>query len=308
MDITLNQLHTILTIFECGSVTRAAEVLDRPQPSLSRTLKEVETNVGSALFDRSTRSYELTDVGRIIIRHAKSMLAEVNHASDELMTLQNGMGKRVHIGVHPIAAASIVGPAAARCHERKPEVELILEEERTPNLLLEFSAGRFDLLVSTIPSDPVDDLIFDVLFESRLGIYVGQQHPLVGKPSLGFRDIANFNWIYPMPHAPRMEVMRNLCDLHAVDMPEPAVTTMSLTLTRHAILNNDWVVLTQGDLFGQDLLKNRIVELKIPDAMPTIPIAVVHRRASINSEAAEYFVECLHAEARRFGDAGSRAA
>jgi DNA-binding transcriptional LysR family regulator len=308
LDLTLNQLHTILTIFECGSVTRAAEVLERSQPSLSRTLKEVESCVGSPVFDRTTRAYEPTEIGAVLIRHARSILAEMNHARVEIATVQSGLGKRVLVGVHPIAAASLIGQVAARFHDKFPDSELIVEEELTPRLLPELIRGHFDLLIATVPPEPVEGVIFDVLFKSTLGVFVRRQHPLAYQPESTFRSLVAFKWIYPMPYAPRYDIMRNLCNLHSVELPEVAMTTMSLTATRQAVLSNDWVVLTQRDLFLPDLQKGEIVELRIPDPLPALSVAVILRQASEPSEAVHCFIECLRAEAKRLHRIGPHAA
>ena len=297
MDISLNQLQMILTIAECGSVTRAAEILNRPQPSVSRTLKEVEDQIGAQIFDRSTRSFVLTDHGHVIMRHARSILAEMRHAEGELALLNDRLLNQIRIGVHSIASASIVVPAVAHFKEIVPEAHLEIDEDQTQRMLPLLRQGEYDFLVATLPDEPEEGLTFEALLDSRLGIFVRKQHPLAEATQPTFKDLVSFPWIYPLPHALRTKEMENLFSLNTVRKPDVGMATMSPGLSRHALLNNDWVIMTQGDLFLDELKHERVVELKTSDVLRDVTLAIVQREASELSEIAEKLVGFIKREA-----------
>ncbi len=298
MDFTLTQLQTIITIFECGSVTRAAEVLKRPQPSVSRTLKEVEDQIGAQIFDRSTRSFKLTQHGEVLIRHARSVLAEMQHARNELTALDQRLANQVRVGVHAIAAASIMIPAMTRFRACIPDAYLEVDEDRTQRLLQLLKHGEYDFLVVTVPNEPVENVVFEVLFESKLGIFVRAQHPLakVGEPT--FEELVAYPWIYPGTPSHRARVMDNEFSVNGVKKPDMGFATMSPELTRHALLNNDWVVLTQVDLLLDERQHGRVVELKTPDLLRDVPVAIAERAAAQRSEVAEMLIGYIRSEAK----------
>lgn len=297
MEVSLSQLQMILTIAECGSVTRAAEILNRPQPSVSRTLKEVEDQIGAQIFNRSTRSFSLTDHGQVVIRHARSIVAEMRHAKDELAILNERLLNRVRIGVHSIASASIVVPAVARFKEIVPEAHLEIDEDQTQKMLPPLRHGEYDFLVATLPDEAVEGLTFEPLLASRLGIFVRKQHPLAEAKEYAFADLVRFPWIYPLPHALRAKEMENLFSLNSVRKPEVGVATMSPELSRHALLNNDWVIMTQGDLLLDEIRHQRVVELKPSDALRDVTLAIVQREASEPSETAGKLIDVIRREA-----------
>ena len=163
MNLSLYQLQTILIISEVGSVTRAAEILDRSQPSVSRTLREVEDEVSAQIFDRTRRAFKLTAHGKVLVRHARSMIAELEHAQSEIMSLNNEKKKRVTVGVHPIAAASLIGNAATRFSSISPDSFLEITEGQNNTLIEQLQFGDFDFLVTTVPPDPIEGILFEIL-------------------------------------------------------------------------------------------------------------------------------------------------
>ena len=67
-----------IEVAACGSVNKAAEKLYLDQPNLSRAIKDLESSLGVALFERSTRGMKLTQDGEIFLKYAKTILAQVD--------------------------------------------------------------------------------------------------------------------------------------------------------------------------------------------------------------------------------------
>jgi DNA-binding transcriptional LysR family regulator len=82
MSIELRHLRAFVAIGEHGTITAAASVLHTGQPTLSRTLRQLETRLGVRLVDRSTHHLELTAAGRALLGRAKRVLADVEALLD----------------------------------------------------------------------------------------------------------------------------------------------------------------------------------------------------------------------------------
>src|ERR1700730_7994176 len=76
-DLTSRQLETILALAEYGSFIAAAALLKTSQPAVTRTVKHVEQVLGIKLFDRSTRSVQITDAGKEFVGVAGRMLNDL---------------------------------------------------------------------------------------------------------------------------------------------------------------------------------------------------------------------------------------
>src|SRR5258708_39635323 len=78
--MTLHQLRIFLAVAQTATLTRASKQLGLAQPSLSQQLARLEESVGTRLFDPARNRMELGDAGRVLLRHAPSILKEAREA------------------------------------------------------------------------------------------------------------------------------------------------------------------------------------------------------------------------------------
>ena len=89
----LRHLRYFIAVANERNFTRAAELLNIAQPPLSRQIRQLEDNVGSELFDRTSRPLKLTEVGRLFYEHATNVLAGLDQLQ-ALMSQMAGAGRR----------------------------------------------------------------------------------------------------------------------------------------------------------------------------------------------------------------------
>ena len=151
MNITFRQLRVFLEVAQQGSVTRAAEALHLTVPAVSMQLKEIESQVGLQLFDRSGRSISLSTAGEYFVVHARRLLATLRDA-------ENAMGrfKRLESGLLTVGMVStakyFVPRLLAQFREDHPgiDVRLVVTANREA-LLARMEAGDVDLSVMGRP-------------------------------------------------------------------------------------------------------------------------------------------------------------
>ena len=77
MNYTIRHLQAMLSVVRHGSYTNAATDLHLTRSGLSQTIKELENQLGFALFERTTRRVDLTDEGKIFVPHAEKVVKEL---------------------------------------------------------------------------------------------------------------------------------------------------------------------------------------------------------------------------------------
>lgn len=132
-----------LLVNEMGSLSKAAVVLNRPQPIISRHINALETQCGCSLFYRTGRGVALTEVGQSILPRVQAMIAEAEQIMLDIKGQAGVPVGRVSIGMLPSLRISAAFVAQAKA--LYPEVELHLTEASGGQLAEQVATGRIDL-------------------------------------------------------------------------------------------------------------------------------------------------------------------
>ena len=120
--LRLQQLAVFEKVVEAGSILAASNELAMTQPAVSKSIQELEAQLGSALFVRGKRGVTLTEFGRLFEHHARTMLAELRHLAEALNAAQAGTAGHVIVGTLIPASATLLPDAIQRLHREAPEV------------------------------------------------------------------------------------------------------------------------------------------------------------------------------------------
>lgn len=189
MTLDPRRLRYFLAIAAERTMARAAGTLGLAQPTLSQQLRALENELGTVLFDRTSRGMELTAAGRSLQGHAGRLLAEETAAMAALRELEGGTSGRVSVGIIHTYNTSILPPIIEAFREKHPAVTLHVEEATAQGVEEGVVAGRLDLGIAFAP--PVSpELAHEALFVERLALIVAPSHPLASRVSVTRAEIA----------------------------------------------------------------------------------------------------------------------
>jgi LysR family transcriptional regulator, hydrogen peroxide-inducible genes activator len=184
----IHQLRYFSAIVRTGSFTRAAEQLGIAQPSLSQQIRALEKQLGNPLFERLGRSVRLTSFGEALRQPALDILQQVAEAKSSLASLQQGIRGTLRVGVVPTIMPYLIAPRIGDFLSRFPEVDLLLTEATTPQLVGQLQSGDLDLAVSGLPlRNP--DIVCSELAREPLLLAVAQSHPLARESAIDLQDL-----------------------------------------------------------------------------------------------------------------------
>ncbi|MFH8371774.1 LysR family transcriptional regulator [Streptomyces sp. NPDC018031] len=182
----LNPLRQFLVVARLEHLSRAADELRVAQPSLSRTIARLETELGTPLFDRGGR-LRLNDAGRLFRDHVERALGELQ-AGRRAVAEATGEG----LGTVRLASETfltLTGPLAAykRAH---PSAELELHWSPAEDMARRLRAQEVDLCVASQPIH-ADGLEVVRLFDEAVAVVTPLDHPLAGRTSVSIRELAD---------------------------------------------------------------------------------------------------------------------
>ncbi|WP_066371445.1 LysR family transcriptional regulator [Herbidospora mongoliensis] len=147
----LQQLAYFVAVAESRHFTHAAERMRVAQPSLSKQIKTLETDLGAPLFSRARGNVTLTPAGEALLPLARRMLADADTARREVAELAGLRRGRVRLGATPSLCAGLLADALARFHHDYPGVEIQVEEGGSRDLVRALARGQLDLALIILP-------------------------------------------------------------------------------------------------------------------------------------------------------------
>ena len=192
----LRQLRSLVALAEERHFTRAAAREHLAQPALSQQIKRLESELGLALVERSTRHVTMSGAGEMLVARARRILAEVAAAEAELQAL-----KGIDIGRVTVGAMHTMGPidvslALARFHVLHPDVELTVRESSSEELAEMLRLDELDLaFLSVTERIESHGLQLQQLISEELVVVLPASHPLAQRDTVRMAELEGEQFI-----------------------------------------------------------------------------------------------------------------
>jgi len=175
---------------ECGSFREAAELLGVGQPTLSRTIKQLEHLIGIVLFERSSGGVAPTSAGAAVLRMARTILEEFDTLVSTAKSTRNGDTGRLAIGFCTSLATGNLRASLLDFRQRFPCIDLTTVERRRARLATSLRNGVIDVLIVT-GGMPLLGSKTRPLWSERVFIVLPEDHPLAAREVVYWTDLRN---------------------------------------------------------------------------------------------------------------------
>lgn len=294
--LRLQHLFLLRALSSTGNLHRAATILHRTQPAVTKMLQELETSLGTILFERGRMGTRPTASGKALTDRAQVILNEWSSAQDQLQAISSGHLGVLHIGATPLTTLALMPKVLASLQAKGRKVRLQFREASIRDLLAALSKAELDCVIGRFTGEMVGEDIMEglrqeKLYDEQLCVVARPDHTLVKRRRIAWRDLAGFDWVMPSPQLTTRQIL-NTAFIRAGLMPPPATIESSSFVTNiyfaHqlgllAVVPVDAAYVAQS--FG--LVKVLRVNLEGFSA----PISMVRRRGAVESELLSSFLE-----------------
>jgi DNA-binding transcriptional LysR family regulator len=197
---------------EHRSLTRAARAMHMSQPSLSRQIASLERETGVRLVNRTRDGISVTVAGEKLLRRARAIRAQLDHARDELDEILGLAAGRLRLAAFPTAAATLALEALLSLRTAHPDMAVTIEERDRRTALEAIRTGRVDIALTFTDLDswPEDDLLdTSVLMQEPMLVALPAGDPHAAAERLALRTLAASPWITGGGSAPGL--IENAC-------------------------------------------------------------------------------------------------
>lgn len=226
--LRLNHLQLLINLNETGNLSETARIAHTTQPGLSKWLKDLESEIGTALFERHSRGLTPTPSGLLLVSHARRILTEMSRAEKNLSAIQDGSSGTFAIGTSPASAPEFVPTAILKFLEHHPKAKVELQENTTNTMLDQLELGNLDVVVGRLDNyQPRPTLRSELLYDEPLNIVARPGHPLEKRKNLTWDDLYEYDWIVWPPGTPIRSKLDNALTLAGRTAPPYRIESTS---------------------------------------------------------------------------------
>lgn len=298
--LKLRHLRCFLAIFRSGSISAAADVLALSQPAVTKTLKELESILGSRLIERGRGTSKLTIQGEVFMPRAAACLKELDRAVESVMTADSKMEWHIHVGSMPSVEASLV-PAAIRIVQQDvPAAVVRISTGPLKYLSTMLLDDEIDLVVGHMPAlDQMVGLTFEHLYVEPFLFVVRSDHPLAQAKPCDVGTLREFDMILP-ENSPsdNAHVARLLAAIGLTDDITDRIVAMAPAFVRSFLHQSDAICVVPEGMFMRELEMGELVALAIDTSHSLSPVGLVLKENAEIKPPIEVMRRAFHAASK----------
>lgn len=260
--IRFRHLRCFLAVAQHGSATKAAGELNTSQPALSRSLRELEQEIGQPLFVRTGSGLALTPAGENYRQSVSAAMAQIERGTHQAKGAH--LAQSVSIGMLPNVTRTLIPEATARFKKASPEIKVALHWHNVKTLIETLRKGETDMIVGRLLSlEHMAGMSFEHLFDEPLIFTVSAQHPLARQADPSLSQINNYTVLTPLAGTIiRNELNKFLVARGFVDFDD-SIETVSFEFARAYLAGNDAVACVPLSAVSNELATGKLVKLPI---------------------------------------------
>ena len=223
MYISYDYYRVFYYVAKCGSVSQAAKQLINNQPNLTRAIRNLESELGCALFLRSNRGMRLTPEGERLYNHVRIAFTHIEAGEAEIAESRNLEAGSVYVAASEVALRCLLLPVLKKYRMLYPGVHLRISNHSTPQAIAALKEGTADIAVVTTPTirtvslseteiKPIREVAvctshFSDLIGRQVSLSELMQYPLIslGEDTMSYAFYESLFADYRLPYSPDIE-------------------------------------------------------------------------------------------------------
>jgi LysR family pca operon transcriptional activator len=302
--LKIQQLRAVLAVAAHASLGRAASELGLTQSAITKILREIESEIGVALFVRTSRGTHCTEYGEILVAHVRAAFAQIDRAVSEISDAREGLSGHVRVGTLIAAAAETLPRAVAALSKDRPGLRVTVVEGVYDHLVPQLRRGELDLIAGRLPElGDRQGLRVELLYREQIAVVARSGHPAAGLAA-DLAQLSKWPWILPPAGTRFRQIVESAFLERGLPMPQAALESLSVLSNRCLVLETEHICPFPLGVIRHELDAGSLVRLPIDPPLWFGPVGITYRRDHPLSLAAEAFCACLR-RAAQFELAGS---
>lgn len=291
-DIGARHMAAVLAVAEYRSFVAAAAALRTSQPALTRSIKRVEDILGVRLFERSTRSVEITEAGREFIAVAQRITSDLRITIESMRDLAEQKRGQVIVSTITSLANSVLPSAIADYRLRQPGIEIQLRDSIHGTVIDDVKSGVADFGLNYLVDTP-ETMKALRLSEGAFELVTRNDHPLAasGCRQVRFEELEGLALVSMPPEAQTRRVLDATASVRGIRLRHAVVVSQIPTLLSFVRAGAGVGLVPSAAISGE--LGGGLVRLSVRQPKITLDIGILQLKERTLSPAAKGLLETI---------------
>lgn len=296
MNIDYELYKIFYEIATIGNITRASQKLNISQPALSKSIRNLESQLGGDLFVRTQKGVVLTEEGKLFYNHIKSAIENITNAENEFTNLMNLNTGSIRIGVSTTITEKYLLPYLKEFHELYPNITIHMYTDISNELLNKLKNGLIDLaIVHVIDKDYEYDIDICKIKKIHSCFVVNDTFKeLLGK-EIFLKDLTK----YPIILQTKGSNSRDFIERIEIDnniIFNNNIESSSYTLISEFAKIGLGIGISTKEYIEKDLKDKLLFEIKIKEKLPDRYIGVATLKKQNSNFSTKKFIEIINSK------------
>ena len=279
MSVSYEYYKIFYYVGKYRSFSKAAKALNNSQPNITRTMNNLETELGCKLFIRSNKGIALTSEGEKLFLHVQTAHEHLQIGEAEITSSQNLYNGHISIGfsigITEILLHDKILPVLRDYHRLYPGTHIQIINNSTPCLVSDVSNGLIDMAVVTSFSDSSFDLHETILNSFQDILIAGPAFSNLKDKNLTLADLIQYPIINLWKGTETYEFYNNIFTLHGLPF-EPEVETATTDQVLYFVSNNMGIGFISSEYANASLQKGKVFQINLAENIPLRNISLIH--------------------------------
>lgn len=293
MNINFELYRIFYAVANTGNITKAAEELMISQPAISKSIKNLEEQLGGQLFIRTKRGVILTDEGREFYNYINRAMEYIYNAENKFTDLINLNTGTIKIGISSTLTKQFLIPYLEIFHTKYPKIDIQIVTNVSVELIPKLKNGLIDLMIFNVVDDILDkDINVIECKEVSDCFVVNKDYKHLLDKNLSFQDLNNYPLILQSKKSNTRTFLDNLTKEYNVTL-KPNMELASYSLVVEFAKIGFGIGYVTKEYITKELENKELFELNIKESIPTKKIGIATSKTHLPSFSAKKLIEII---------------
>jgi DNA-binding transcriptional LysR family regulator len=296
-----SRVRHAVAVARTGSFSAAADLLGVTQSATSKSVSELEKDLGYSLFHRTRRGAVPTEDGRDFIERATRLLSDWEEMLGGRKQRRDPYAGPLRVGVFPGSLELILSHPVLSLIEKHPEVRVTITGGNSEQGVQLLNRGDIDLALGMAAAfSHWPQFKCEPLGNIQMHAFVRHGHPILDKPEVEASDIVDFDFIAPSASEPYTSIIREMYVAHGFNPADKVHVVDFFPIVRRLVTKTDAIGFVAKQFTQREAFQRYFAPLKTPRIFPDTAACCATRARWPVSPAARALIALLKADTAWF--------